>query len=201
MIELNNGYDTFQMYMALKFHFTSKSYDFFKYHGKTKTTKDIFMRRKDRYSFHKLSRKYDITEMRNYMVANFVNDNAKWIGDMSGPEGEEYYRDWTKTQQSLSYIFENDLIKLLNSVDTPNQLLEVKPGCYPILLSEAMGNSIKLETLLILNYFMNFVTMWNVAIDDDIIWPNYHMKCIKYAPFMEYDKPKFKKILVKNLTQ
>ena len=199
MIELNNGYDTFKLYMALKFHFTGK-YDFFKYGGKVKITKDIFMKRKDRYSFHKLSRKYDIIEMRNYMVANFVNDNATWIGDMLDSEGEEHYRNWTKTQQSLSYIFENDLIKLLASVDTPNQLLEVNPGCYPILLSEAMGSSIKLETLIILNYFMNFCTMWNKTIDDDIIWPNYYMKCVKYAPFIEYDKSKFKNILVKNLT-
>ena len=199
MIELNNGYDTFKLYMALKFHFTGK-YDFFKYGGKVKITKDTFMKRKDRYSFHKLSRKYDIIEMRNYMVANFVNDNATWIGDMIDSEGEEHYRNWTKTQQSLSYIFENDLIKLLASVDTPNKLLEVNPGCYPILLSEAMGNSIKLETLIILNYFMNFCTMWNKTIDDDIIWPNYYMKCVKYAPFIEYDKSKFKNILVKNLT-
>jgi len=199
MIELNNGYDTFKLYMALKFHFTGK-YDFFKYGGKVKITKDIFMKRKDRYSFHRLSRKYDIIEMRNYMVANFVNDNATWIGDMLDSEGEEHYRNWTKTQQSLSYIFENDLIKLLNSVDTPNQLLEVNPGCYPILLSEAMGSSIKLETLIILNYFMNFCTMWNNKIDDDIVWPNYYMKCVKYAPFIEYDKKKFKKILIKNLT-
>ena len=199
MIELNNGYDTFKLYMALKFHFTGK-YDFFKYGGKVKITKDTFMKRKDRYSFHKLSRKYDIIEMRNYMVANFVNDNATWIGDMIDSEGEEHYRNWTKTQQSLSYIFENDLIKLLASVDTPNKLLEVNPGCYPILLSEAMGSSIKLETLIILNYFMNFCTMWNKTIDDDIIWPNYYMKCVKYAPFIEYDKSKFKNILVKNLT-
>ena len=199
MIEVNNGYDTFKLYMALKFHFTGK-YDFFKYGGKVKTTKDTFMKRKDRYSFHRLSRKYDIIEMRNYMVANFVNDNGTWIGDMIDAEGEEHYRNWTKTQQSLSYIFENDLIKLLNSVDNPNQLLEVKPGCYPILLSEAMGNSIKLETLIILNYFMNFCTMWNNTIDDDIVWPNYYMKCVKYAPFIEYDKSKFKQILIKNLT-
>lgn len=200
MIEVNNGYDTFRLYMALKFHFTGK-YDFFKYGGKVKTTKDIFMKRKDRYSFHRLSRKYDIVEMRNFMVANFVNDNGTWIGDMLDAEAEEHYRNWTKTQQSLSYIFENDLIKLLNSVDNPNQLLEVKPGCYPILLAEAMGNSIKLETLIILNYFMNFCTMWNNTIDDDIIWPNYYMKCVKYAPFIEYDKSKFKNILVKNLTK
>ena len=199
MMESNNGYDTFKLYMALKFHFTGK-YDFFKYGGKVKITKDIFMKRKDRYSFHKLSRKYDIIEMQNYMVANFVNDNATWIGDMIDAEGEEHYRNWTKTQQSLSYIFENDLIKLLNSVDTPNQLLEVNPGCYPILLSEAMGSSIKLETLLILNSIMNFFGMWNKTIDDDIVWPNYYMKCVKYLPFIQFDKTKFKKILVKNLT-
>ena len=109
MIEGNTGYATFELYMALKFHFTGK-YDFFKYHGKVNTTKDNFMKRKDRYSFHKLSKKYDIIEMQNYMVSNFINDNTQWIGDISGAEGEDNYRTWLKTQQSLSYIFENDLI-------------------------------------------------------------------------------------------
>jgi len=199
MMEQNNGYDTFKMYMALKFHFGGK-YDFFKYGGKVKTTKDTFMKRKDRYSFHRLSRKYDIIEMRDYMVANFVNDNATWIGSMLESEAEEHYRNWKKTQQSLTYIFENDLITLLSSVDTPNKLLEVTPGRYPILLSEAMGGSIKLETLLILNSIMNFFGMWNKTIDDDIIWPNYYMKCTKYLPFLQFDQIKFKEIVIKNLT-
>lgn len=200
MIEENSGYTAFQMYSALKLHFTSKSYDYFKYHGKTKTTKDIFMKRNDRYSFHKLSRKFNVADMQNFMISNFINDNGMWIGDMLSPDGEENYKNWKKTQQSLSYVFENDLIKLLASVDTPNKLLEVNPGCYPLLLSEAMGSSIKLETLIILNYFMNFCTMWNNRIDDDIVWPNYYMKCVNYAPFIEYDKSKFKNILIKNLT-
>ncbi|CAB4222011.1 59 protein [uncultured Caudovirales phage] len=200
MIEENSGYTAFQMYSALKLHFTSKSYDYFKYHGKTKTTKDIFMKRNDRYSFHKLSRKFNVADMQNFMISNFINDNGTWIGDMLSPDGEENYKNWKKTQQSLSYVFENDLINLLKSVDAPNKLLEVPSGCYPILLSESMAGSVKLESLLILNSIMNFFSMWNKTIDDDIVWPNYYLKCVKYIPFLDFDKTKFKNIVIKNLT-
>lgn len=200
MIEENSGYTAFQMYSALKSHFNSKTYDYFKYKGKTKTNKDNFMQRNDRYSFHRLSRKFSVSDMRDYMVSNFIVDNGAWIGDMLGPDGQENYKEWNKTQQSLTYMFESDIIKLLNSVESPNKLLEVIPNGYPILLTEAMGNSIKLETLLILNSFMNFFSMWDKKIDDDIIWPNYHMKCVKYSPFLDFDRDKFKKLIVKHLT-
>jgi len=47
----------------------------------------------------------------------------------------------------------------------------------------------------ILNDIMNFFPMWNRKISDDIIWPNWRLKCEKYTPFINYDKVKFKNIL------
>jgi hypothetical protein len=194
------GFAAFALYNALKLHFTSSSYDFFKYHGKTNVSKDTFMRRKDKYSFYKLSRKYSLDELRNFFVANFVYGDSTWVGEMTGPNGEDVYKKWQKISQSLTYNFESDIVRILEQANSPDELMKVRSGGYPTLLVGAMQNSISIETLVILNDMMNFFSMWDKKISDDIIWPSYKLKCEKYAPFITYDKVKFKNILKEAIT-
>jgi hypothetical protein len=194
------GFAAFALYNALKLHFTSSSYDYFKYHGKTNVSKDTFMRRKDKYSFYKLSRKYSLDELRNFFVANFVYGDSTWVGEMTGPNGEDVYKKWQKISQSLTYNFESDIVRILEQANSPDELMKVRPGGYPTLLVGAMQNSISIETLVILNDMMNFFSMWDKKISDDIIWPSWKLKCEKYAPFITYDKVKFKNILKEAIT-
>jgi len=190
----NTGFEAFRLYNALKTHFTSKSYDFFKYNGKTNVSQDTFLKRKDKYSFYKLSRKFSLEEMQKFYLANFVYGDASWVGEMTGPEGEAAYKKWQKINQSLTYVFENDILGLVGN-DAPEQMLIVKDGQHPTLLREVMSGTISVETLCILNDIMNFFPMWDRKISDDIIWPNWRLKSEKYAPFIQYDKVKFKNIL------
>ena len=194
------GFASFALYNALKTHFTSKSYDFFKYNGKTNVSKETFLKRKDKYSFYKLSRKFSLEELRNFYIANFVYGDASWVGEMTGPEGEVAYKKWQKINQSLTYVFENDILGLVGN-DSPEQMLIVNDGQHPTLLREVMSGAISVETLCILNDIMNFFPMWNRKISDDIIWPNWRLKCEKYAPFIQYDKVKFKNILKEVVTE
>ena len=196
----NTGFEAFALYNALKTHFTSSSYDFFKYNGKTNVTKDSFMKNKAKYQFYKLSRKYSQEELRNFFIANLVYGDSKWVGEMTGPIGEEVYKKWQKINQSLTYRFENDILGLVGE-DDPEKLLEVHDGQHPLLLVEVMSGTISLETMVILNDIMNFLPMWNKKISDDIIWPNWRLKCEKYAPFVTYDKTKFKNILKEIVTE
>ena len=190
----NSGYAAFTMYNSLKLHFTSKSYDYFKYNGKTNVSTATFLKRKDKYTFYKISRKYTLDEMRDFYVANFLQGD-KWVGDMATVDGEEVYKKWQKTQQSLTYTFENDIMYLLADGGSPDSMLEVKPNQYPALMKFVQLGQVSLETLVILNDIMNFFPMWNKKIDDDIIWPDFKLKCEKYTPFLHYDKKKFKEIL------
>ena len=190
----NTGFDAFALYNALKTHFTSSSYDFFKYNGKTNVSKDSFMKNKAKYQFYKLSRKYSLEQLRNFFLANFIYGDSTWVGEMLGPEGDKAYSKWQKTNQSLTYVFENDIIRLVGN-DAPDQMLIVNDGQHPKLLREVMSGTIAIETMVILNDIMHFFPMWNRKISDDIIWPNWRLKCEKYAPFVTYDKVKFKNIL------
>jgi hypothetical protein len=196
----NTGFEAFALYNALKTHFTSNSYDFFKYNGKTNVSKDSFMKNKAKYQFYKLSRKYSQEELRNFFIANLIYGDSKWVGEMTGPIGEEVYKKWQKINQSLTYRFENDILGLVGE-DDPEKLLEVNDGQHPLLLVEVMSGTISLETMVILNDIMKFFPMWNKKISDDIIWPNWRLKCEKYAPFVTYDKIKFKNILKEIVTE
>ena len=188
------GFAAFALYNALKTHFTSSSYDYFKYHGKTNVSKDTFMKRKDKYQFYKLSRKYSLVELKDFFVSNFIYGTSTWVGEMTGPDGEDVYKKWQKTTQSLTYIFNDDILSLIGD-ESPDKMLKVSDGQYPVLMNQVMSGSIKVETLVILNDIMNFFPMWNKKISDDIIWPNFRLKCEKYTPFVIYDKVKFKNIL------
>lgn len=200
MIE-NSGFAAYALFHALKLHFTSDSYDYIKYNGKTNVTKTTFSTRKDKYSFYRLSRKFGLTELKDYYLANFLVSDVQWVGDIIGPDSEENYKKWQKRIQSLTYTFESDIIKLLDRVDVPNKLLMVGKNEFPLLMQCAQQGDITIETLIILDDVMNFFPMWEKQIYDDIVWPNFKMKCQKYKAFLHYDKEKFKQILKEKIKE
>ena len=185
----STGFAAFALYNSLKLHFTSDSYDYFKYNGKTNVSQDSFLKRKDKYTFYKLSRKYQIEELRNFYVANFLQGD-KWVGDMNTADGEQVYIKWQKTQQSLTYIFENDIIYLFDKYK-PKEMFELS-GNYPNLLKELMEDNIHIETIVYMNMMMGFLKVWKKEITDDIIWPNWELKMRKYQPFI-FDQDKIQK--------
>jgi hypothetical protein len=199
--EEGSGFSAFAMFNALKLHFTTDSYDYIRYHGKSNVTADKFATRKDKYSFYKLSRKYRLEDLKNFYVANLLEKDVNWIGDINNLDGEETYKKWQKRNQSLTYRFEQDIIHLLNDAQSPNQMLMVEDGQYPSLLKEVMYSSVAVETLVILNDIMNFFPMWDKKIVDTIVWPSMRLKFIKYTPFIDYDKEKFKSILKETLKE
>ena len=191
------GYEAFGIYQALKLHFTTESYDYFKYNGKTNISITTFENRKDKYHFYKLSRKFPNKEMLiEFLVANFLEKDKLWVGDLLNEEAEKHYLDRQKVLQSLSYVFENDCRKVFEGLDNPNEILKTD-GDYPILLVRSLRKEIHIETLCILNQLLNFFPMWNKKIADTIRWPEYQRKVIKYASFLPQDTVKYKLILKK----
>jgi len=77
----NTGFAAYALWNALKLHFTSDSYDYFKYNGKTNVSKSTFSTNKSKYHFYKLSRKYNLEELKDFYVANFIQGKGDWVGD------------------------------------------------------------------------------------------------------------------------
>jgi len=192
------GYEAFSIYNSLKLHFTSSSYDYFKYNGKSNISIEAFENRKDKYHFYKLSRQNEKEDYIEFLVSNFLIKENLWAGDLLQEEAIIAYKLRMATIQSLGYKFQSDCQKLKDSVSSPNELL-ITDGDYPKLLTMTLQKDIHLETLVIMNSIMNFLPMWDKKISDTIRYPEFSRKVKKYAPFLQFDKVKFKNIIMKEL--
>lgn len=188
------GFESYSLYYALRLHFNG-TYDYVKYHGKTNVTKDAFSRRKDKYSFYKLSRKYNKDELFEFYLSNFVRNPQLWITDLLQEDADSVYKNWLKKQQALSYFFEQDLDTLFEECDNPDELLSVVDGDYPKLYTMFLQGKVQFETVVILDDLLKFMSMWKKKIHDDIVFPSFSKRCEKYLPFLKYDKQKFRNIL------
>lgn len=194
------GYEAFGLYESLKLHFTKDTYDYFKYNGKINISVQSFENRKDKYFFYKLSRKYTNKEdLIDFLVANFIQNEKVWIGNLLSEDADVAYRQRQKTIQSLSYIFENDCRKMFEELDNPNVVLATN-GDYPMLLTKALRKEITFESLCLLNMILKFLPMWETKIADTIRWPEYRRKIVKYTSFLPQDNVKYKLILKKVIT-
>ena len=87
------GFDVYKTYLAVKLHFASDTYDYYKYDGKVNAKLDTFTKRKDRYFFHKLSTRYAESDILDFFVANFLADSKRWIGNLLANDGRNVYLD------------------------------------------------------------------------------------------------------------
>jgi hypothetical protein len=199
----NTGFEAYALWNALKLHFTSDSYNYFKYSGKTNVSKQSFTTNKSKYQFYKLSRKYDLEELKQFYVANFIEGKGDWVGELL-QDGDEYYTKWQKRQQSLTYTFENDIMYLFDMVDgaefvNRDDILKPINGGWPMVITKLMKNQVSLESVCILVDLVGCMPRWEKQITEDIIWPTHKRLIQKYTPFIQYDKDKFLHILKKKI--
>ena len=187
-------FETYQSYLSMKSHFTNRKYDFFRYGGKSRATMASFNKRKDKYWFEKTSRKYSDGEIVDFLLANFVttdNPNNLWIGEIIN-SGERTYIEWTKRQQSISYLFKEESEKLLEE-NNLEQLFECGKG-HPIILKKFLGGNISLETFVIYDIIFSFSEKFDEKLFDPV-WETISLKIRKYKPFLSINVFQFKKIL------
>lgn len=196
---MNDPFESYKLYNALKLHFESDSYDALKYNFKTSVKAQSFFKRKDKYFFAKLAKTYE-RDLKEFYIANFKND-VKYVGDMLNEGGERYYRDHKKIMESLTYQFQTDINKL-NDMDIPfDSLLEAEDNNHPLIIKLWMQEEILLETVVILDSILGFVERENKKITDTIIWPDIYRKIMKYKPFVKFNKDKCINLLKKTFTK
>ena len=187
-------FDAYRCYLSLKNHFTKDHYDFHKYGGKTRATKQAFYKRKDRFWFEKFSRQKNDKEVVEFFVSNFISTtdpSTMWIGEMI-KDGEGRYTEWKKRVQSLSYIFKEEVDNLFdgNKVD---EVFDCSKGHPPILKSYLGGNT-SLETMVICDKIFEYGKDFDQKLSDPV-WESVSRKIKKYESFLNINVPRYKKIL------
>ena len=187
-------FETYQHYLSLKNHFTNPKYDFFKYGAKTRASVASFNKRRDKYWFEKTSRKYSDKEIVDFLVSNFVASDTPgnlWIGEIIN-SGERNYAEWMKRQQSLSYLYREQMQEFFSE-----NKLEDAFNCskgHPPILKKFLGGEISIETLSICEKIFCFGERFDKKLDDPV-WETVSLKLKKYIPFLNIDMFRYKKIL------
>ena len=187
-------FDAFREYLALKNHFTKKSYDYHKYCGKSRATVQSFYKRKDRFWFEKVVRQKTDKEVVDFFVANFVScsdPQSLWIGEIM-KEGETRYKEWQKKVQSLSYLFKEESQQIF-SQHKFEEVFDCSKS-HPVLLKMFLSGKISLETMVIYDRIFLYGNNFDKKLKDPV-WESVSMKIKKYNPFLNIDVLKFRKIL------
>jgi len=194
-----HGFDIYRRYLAMKQHFTNVNFDFFQYEGKVNAKEETYQQRSDFYFFETLARKLNAREVDEYLLSSFAlaEDPSKvWIGDIKR-SGKDRWLAWQKQNQSLSYIVNQDLDTVVQHMETNgytfNDLFKTVGG-HPPLLRLQVKRRISLETLMILDMVLGFMSSWDRSINDPL-WERLSFKIKKYKPFLSIPVTKYKEMI------
>lgn len=185
------------MYLALRAHFQTDEYDVVKMQGRIRASRKSFDGAGKEFAFRRLVKMYKDEEVCNFMVSNFIRGNH-W-GGIFDVEAAKEYADWKRRQESLSYVFDQDLYQLFEEAadDGVQDIFAHVPGSHPYILKAFLRRTICPETLVILNKILGWVQ--NVTLDNtDPVWGDVRRLIVKYRPFVKFDLEKFKTIYARH---
>ena len=193
------GFDVYKTYLGVKLHFTSDTYDYYKYGGKVNTKLDTFTKRKDRYFFHKLSTRYAETDILDFFVANFLADSKRWIGNLLANDGRDVYLDYKKRKEAFAYHFKQECGIIASDLGKRNILFNdgfIPPnGQHPRVLRLLIQRKISYQTTIVLNHFLNFIKNWDKEITEKVVWPEISLKVTRLKPFINFNATECKLIM------
>lgn len=194
-------FECYTTFLALKQHFTKPKYDVIRYNWKVRASLTSFHKRKDRYFYEKLSRKKNEEEVKSFYIANFVastNPQSVYIPDLI-KDGEDVYINWMKRFQSLSYNFKNEVSNLFTQ-DNFNDVFECKNAQHSILIKKYLQGSLSIETLVILEIILKYVSRYDKILDDPL-WELLSLKITKYKSLLNIDIDKYLNILKETICE
>ena len=148
-----DGYQTYQIYQSLKLHFTT-DYNAVKYNYITAVKRDTFERRRDRYFFEKLSRRFNKEKLIHYFTSNLIQNSSVWIGDMS----DEIYNDYIARYDKLTYMLSQDMKLMSDKGYSFDQLCTTSDNNSSNLFLESLrADEIQLESVVLVDIMVNFL--------------------------------------------
>ena len=188
------AFEAYKIYTAVKNHFVLDSYDYFKYNKKINLSYNSFLNRRDKIFFAKLGKRKE-NYLEDFLVSNFLHNPKMWIGELLSEESETKYKEWKRRQESLTYIFKNE-VEFMDGWNSEEleEWFQVQYGEHPNIIRMYLRKEISLETLTMLNSILNFMNRYDKEVTDPV-YKEVSKLCKKYQPFLRFDKSKVKSIL------
>ena len=106
-------------------------------------------------------------------------------------EADDNFKRWLKINNAITKIFKDDLDYIINHNLMIDDIADIKAKQNPKLLTATYQQIISIETLLLLDEILvrktnqSFITYWNTIVGDDLLWPKFYKKLIKYRPWIQ----------------
>jgi hypothetical protein len=187
-----DAFNVYKTYLGIKSHFTNPTYDYKKY-GKVKAKRSTFLNRKDKYFFERISKKYTDDQIVNLFVSNFLISENIWIGDFLTVRLEEVYKQWCKRNESIEYMFDQDVEIICNHLEKENKKFEDLFKCknsHPEIFKMVMRNQITPETYVILDKILCFNEQFDRRLFEDTAYSTMSLKFKKYKSFVNINNNK-----------
>lgn len=181
------GFDLFKVYLGVKLHFSSDSYDFFKFNGKTNTSFESYLKRRDKYWFERLSRSFKDNPTDLFVALSVYNPN-QWIGEMMEGDWSSTYAQWQRKVQNFSHEFSEEMGMLSRWLHDNHRgfdaLFKSPNGEHPPIVQMLVRGEISPESFVALNEILNFVPRIDRELAGDPLWSGISKRCRKYTPFL-----------------
>lgn len=181
-----DGFDAYKLFSGIRNHFTT-DYDYIKYNGKTNVSLASYNRRKDRFMFDKLAR---CTDARLRIVCAMA-EGITWVGDVAGDPGASAQTKHQKYLDATTYHFKQEL----NGLPQPlSVLVGSSKGQSPKLAQLYFQKKVALETLVLIDTLVDFVSIWKDNCKSDPLMQKLITLICKYRAFLVHDRDKIKQV-------
>lgn len=156
-----NGYTGFKYWVAIRQHFTTKSFDAFKYKGHIKCKLETYIARRDSDVIERTCSKFTPRELVLYLASNFMYGNESMMWDTSVAIAN--YNLFLSRKQQLDKVVDNDL----KSLD--NLHIEITDGIS--IIRVLTRNQITFETVSLINQYYNLTNQLRQLPMGEIVEP------------------------------
>ncbi len=181
-----NAFECYSDYVALKRHFHSKTYDYFRYNGKIKVSLASFEKRKDKAFFHKLAKFRDPLWFLVYNLA--LND--QWIGEIVlNEKSKKIYLKHKTIRDGLTYYLSTELERYESVLEA----IETDGRKHPKIIRDYLRDDISFESLCLVTKANKTDNYWKEKLPEDHILLELLNRIHKYFGFIpEFDRSKLK---------
>ena len=196
-----DGLSVYRLYLMVKGHFNGR-YDIIKYKWVMRIPTKTYEKRRDKYFFERLSEKYTLGELYRIFVANMIANPDAWVGEISGADALQFYRQHQGKLDRASYIFKEDIENLkyfCQKKDIQFKDLFNDSKGQPLIFKMLQQEIISYETFLLIEAAGRFIGRMNTSLADDIVWIEYRKRIEGYQKLLTIDSAEARNILISTL--
>lgn len=168
-----DSFVVYEMFLAIKQTFNPiNNYNYFRYGGKLKTSRESYLNRKDKKLFHKLNvtMKGDTEKIRNYLfMCMLYEPNQGIAGCLSVENQSRYVRFFDMYTEDFMGTFRTHLGPFLDTLNQEElslaESMSTKSGLIPFLMNELQAGQVSPVLVCLFEKAFGVIRVWNNSID------------------------------------